>query len=97
MSALIIGQMEILNQDWMDEYFSKVPKLIESYSGTFLVKGGNPEKLEGTNTLPDAAFIIEFPDRDHANAFWNSDAFKPLIKLRQTGSKLNAILVDRSP
>ncbi len=94
MSAFVIGQMEIHNRDWMDEYFSKVPSLIGEHSGTFVVKGGDPARLEGDKRLPDAAFIIEFPDREHAVNFWNSEAFKPLIHLRQSGSSLNAIVVD---
>jgi uncharacterized protein (DUF1330 family) len=95
MSVFVIGQMDIHSREWMDEYFSVVPSLIEQHSGRFLVRGGNPDKLEGENRLPDAAFVIEFPDREHALDFWNSEEFKPLILLRQSGSSLNAILVDR--
>lgn len=95
MSAFVVGQMEIHNRDWMDEYFSQVPSLIEQHAGTFIVRGGDPVKLEGENQLPDAVFVIEFPDREHALAFWNSEEFKPLTLLRQSGSSLNAILVDR--
>lgn len=95
MSVFIIGQMQIHNRDWMDEYFDKVPLLVERHKGKFVVRGGNPAKLEGEIPIPDAAFIIEFPNREDAQAFWNSDEFKPLIKLRQSGSTLNAILVDR--
>jgi uncharacterized protein (DUF1330 family) len=79
----------------MDEYFSSVPALVEAHSGRFLVRGGSPEKLEGENQPPDAAFVIEFPDREHALDFWSSEEFKPFVRLRQTGSSLNAILVDR--
>jgi len=96
MSAFVIGQMDIHNSDWTEEYFAKVPALIESHGGRFLVRGGDPENLEG-GKVPDAAFIIEFPDRDHARAFWNDEAFQPLVALRQTGSTLNAVLVDRLP
>lgn len=92
MSAYIVGRMRILNRDWMDEYFSQVPALIEAHGGRFLVKGGEPGQLEGSDTLPDAAFILHFPDRASAEAFWHSDAFAPLIKLRQTGSELEAQL-----
>ncbi|WP_432806922.1 DUF1330 domain-containing protein [Mameliella alba] len=45
--------------------------------------------------MPDAAFILAFPDRDHARAFWNSDEFQELARLRRSGSSLNAVLVDR--
>ena len=35
MSVFVIGRMDIQNRDWMDEYFSKVPKLIETHGGKF--------------------------------------------------------------
>ncbi|QDG78281.1 DUF1330 domain-containing protein [Labrenzia sp. PHM005] len=92
MTAFIVGRMAIHNRDWMEEYFAKVPALIEANGGEFLVKGGEPEVLEGDETTPDAAFVIRFPSRDAALAFWNSDEFAPLVKLRQTGSTLQAHL-----
>ncbi len=94
MRAFVIGQMEIHNSDWMAEYFSIVPSLIQEHSGEFLVRGGDPTTLEGDDRLPDAAFVIEFPDRASALGFWNSEEFRPLVMLRQIGSSLNAILVD---
>ncbi|MCT4579228.1 DUF1330 domain-containing protein [Donghicola sp.] len=94
MSAYIIGQMTIHSSDWMEEYFSKIPAVVSSHQGTFKARGGNPQRMEGEAPLPDAAFIIEFPDRKHAEAFWNSAAFQELAILRRTGSTLNAMLVD---
>ncbi len=94
MKAYIVGRMNIQNREWMEEYFSKVPKLIEDHSGHFVVRGGDPAHLEGNEALPDAAFVLKFPSRAHALGFWNSDEFKSLIKLRQTGSSLEAMVVD---
>ncbi|MCR9108616.1 DUF1330 domain-containing protein [Marivita sp. XM-24bin2] len=94
MTAYIIGQMEIHSRDWMDEYFAKIPDVVMNNKGVFRVRGGNPERLEGDSKLPDAAFVIEFPDRDHATSFWNSDEFQSLAVLRRSGSTLNAILTD---
>ncbi|PVZ51281.1 DUF1330 domain-containing protein [Phaeobacter sp. JL2872] len=95
MTAFIIGQMQIHSRDWMEEYFAKIPKVVEAHSGEFLVRGGEPEMMEGSDPLPDAAFILEFPDRAHAQRFWNSDEFQRLAILRRSGSTLNAILVDK--
>jgi len=92
MTAYVVGRMQIQSRDWMEEYFSKVPALIEAHGGVFLVKGGEPECLEGDEAIPDAAFIIKFATRDAAQGFWNSEEFAPLIKLRQTGSLLQAQL-----
>ena len=69
MTAYIIGQMHIHERDWMEDYFSKIPSVVEAHRGRFIVRGGDPEKLEGDADLPDAAFILEFPDRMHATNF----------------------------
>lgn len=92
MTAFIVGRMAIHTRDWMDEYFSKVPAIIEAHGGEFLVKGGDPQSLEGNETIPDAAFILRFPSQEAALKFWHSDEFAPLIRLRQTGSTLQAQL-----
>jgi len=92
--AYVIGRMRIHQREWMDEYFSKVPELIESHGGEFVVRGGNPRTLEGEEELPEAVFVLEFPTRDQALTFWQSAEFAPLIQLRQTGSQLEAMLVD---
>lgn len=94
MAAYVIGQMEIHSRDWMEAYFAKIPEVVAAHEGRFLVRGGNPERMEGEGALPDAAFVLEFPDRGHARAFWQSDAFQELAVLRRSGSELNAILVD---
>ena len=94
MTAYIIGQMEIHSQDWMEEYFAKIPDVVRRHKGAFKVRGGQPERLEGTAKMPDAAFVIEFPDRDHATSFWNCKEFQSLAVLRRSGSIMNAILTD---
>ena len=95
MTAFIIGQMQIYSRHWMEEYFSKIPTIVSEHKGEFLVRGGEPEHIEGANKVPDAAFIIEFRDRDHARKFWRSDAFQTLAVLRRSGSPLDAVLVDK--
>lgn len=97
MTAFVIGRMQIHSRDWMAEYFEKIPSVVDNHGGHFIVRGGNPERLEGSAQLPDAAFIIAFPDRAHAKTFWDSDDFQKLAKLRRSGSTLDAILVDKLP
>jgi len=94
MSAFVIGCMKIHNRDWMEAYFAQVPGLIERFGGKFVVRGGDPSVLEGSQALPDAVFVLEFENRKAAAAFWNSAEFAPFIELRQSGSSLEAMLVD---
>lgn len=81
----------------MDAYFAKIPQVVAEHGGDFLVRGGDPERMEGDARLPDAVFILQFPDRAHARAFWDSNAFRDLAELRRSGSSLNAVLVDKLP
>lgn len=94
MPAYIVGRMNIQHRAWMEEYFSKVSLLVQKFGGRFLVRGGNPGALEGHEPLPDAVFVVEFPSRERATAFWHSAEFAPLIRLRQSGSTLESFIVD---
>ncbi|MGO1120361.1 DUF1330 domain-containing protein [Rhodovibrionaceae bacterium A322] len=97
MVAYVIGRMTIHTRDWMDAYFAEVPDLIEKHGGRFLVRGGDPQRLEGQEVLPDATFVIRFDSKEAALGFWNSEEFAPLVALRQTGSHLEAMLVEGVP
>ena len=43
---------------------------------------------------PKRLVIIEFPDMDAARAWHASDAYAPLIELRQSASATDIVLVD---
>jgi uncharacterized protein (DUF1330 family) len=94
MAAYIVGRLQVTHLDWVGEYIPKVSKLISEHGGRFLVRRGDPVQIEGDEPAPDAAIIIEFPDRDTALRFWNSPEFAPLVELRQTGSHMEATLLD---
>ena len=94
MPAYIVERLKIWSLDWRGEYLSKVPAVIESYGGKFLARGGIPQQIEGTEDASDPVVMLEFPDRESALAFWNSEKFAPLVALRQTGSSMEAMLVD---
>lgn len=94
MTAFVIGRMKIHSRDWMEAYFAHIPDVVAEHHGRFVVRGGAPVRLEGEGEVPDAAFILEFPDRARAEAFWQSAAFQELAVLRRSGSTLDAILVD---
>jgi len=52
------------------------------------------ERLEGTGQLPSVIVVLEFPSMAQAKAWYNDPAYAPLIKLRQTGSDLDFVLVE---
>jgi uncharacterized protein (DUF1330 family) len=75
------------------EYLHRIDATLAPFGGRFLVHGGAFELLEGE--WPGHLIVIEFPDRDRANAWYASPAYREIIALRTDNSCSNVILIDR--
>lgn len=94
MSAYVLVNMNVHDPSFLDEYLPKLLPLLEKHGGRRLAGGGKAEVLEGDVTLPSAVVVLEFPSMEKAKA-WHGDAeYAPLIKLRQSGSSAEAVLVE---
>ncbi len=85
MKAYLIADIEIKNEAEYVKYRDAVPAVIKKYGGQYLVRGGNPETLEGPWT-PKRIVILEFADMESLQNFYHSGDYAPLIKQRQAGS-----------
>jgi uncharacterized protein (DUF1330 family) len=66
---------------------------VAAHGGRFLIRGGEPESLEGPGT-PARVVVLEFPSRDAARAFYNSEQYAPAITLRQSLSSATLTLLS---
>jgi uncharacterized protein (DUF1330 family) len=57
------------------------------------VRGGEFEVVEG-DWAPGRVVVIEFPDRDAALAWWRSDGYQELAKIRRSASTAKILVVD---
>ena len=97
MPAFAIGLYNIRDASWRSTYREVVDKLVVKHGGRYVARTTNPwEVLEGT--APDVTNItmIEFPSMEHARAWYNDPEYAPMKRLRQTGSRLNFLLVEGS-
>ena len=94
MTAYAIGRLQMRDPSWVDEYRPKTMELVKKHGGKAIVRGGKMERLEGKEALPSVVVVLEFPSMAHAKAWYNDPDYAPLIKLRQTGSDLEFILVE---
>ncbi len=94
MAAYAIGRLEMRDPSWVQEYGPKTQALVAKHGGKYLVRGGAMERLEGTGQLPSVVVVLEFPSMAQAKAWYNDPEYAPLIRLRQTGSALDFILVE---
>ena len=94
MTAYVIyHQTEISDPEvYRRNYQGPARASIEKFGGRQLV-GGEFEVVEG-EWLGPRIVVHEFPDMDTLKRWYNSDEFKPLIKLRQSVAKGNLIIAD---
>jgi uncharacterized protein (DUF1330 family) len=83
MPAYLIAEHKIIDPIKFDEYRTKVGPMIAKHGGRYLTKGGSHKMPEGGHWKPERVVIIEFPDMDALNAWYNSSEYQPLIALRR--------------
>jgi uncharacterized protein (DUF1330 family) len=74
------------------EYLQRIDATLEPFGGRFVVHGGAVEVIEGS--WPGNLIAIEFPDREHARAWYKSAAYQEILPLRTDNSDSDVILVD---
>lgn len=98
MPAYVIGKLTVNNWDWYREYRSVTEPLVERHGGRYLIKGGDSEKLEGSEPLGHALVLIEFPDRQAAQNWYRDPGYSRMIGLRKTcGVTTELTLVEGFP
>lgn len=93
MPAYIIVDVEINNPDEYEEYKKLTPASIAAYQGSFIVRGGPTETLEGA-WEPGRIVVLEFPNAERARQWWNSPEYAAAKLIRQRASTTRMILVD---
>ncbi len=92
MSAYIIARINVTDPNDYKNYASQTVALAEKFGGKFLVKGGAQTQLEGNG--PDRHVIIEFPDRETALEWYNSDAYRRILSIAISSSERDIVVVD---
>ena len=93
MSAYVISDVEILDDDLIKEYRLLAQESIAKYGGRYLARGGRVEPVEGGWT-PKAIVIVEFPDMARAKAWYQSPDYAEALKVRADALARRLIFVE---
>jgi uncharacterized protein (DUF1330 family) len=93
MPAFLIANIDVTDPAKFEEYRARVPVVIAQYGGTYRVRGGAVEAVEGTSPFKRLV-VLEFPTMDGLKAFYHSPEYAPLIALRQSASRGDVVLVE---
>jgi len=96
MTSLVIVDLTPINKEKLAQYSAKAAETLTPYNGRFIAKGAiqilNEEELTKENNYPMKA-VIEFPDKESAQNWYNSEAYQAIIPLRKEGMKSQFHLV----
>jgi uncharacterized protein (DUF1330 family) len=91
--AYMIVEVETTDEALMAEYRKHTPGLVARFGGKFIVRGGRTRTLEG-DWKPPRLVVLEFPDFDAAERFYQSPEYQPVLDMRLRAGRCKAILVD---
>lgn len=93
MKYYCVAEFDVTEQGWVPEYVREVTRLVESHGGRYLARTPKVDKLEGEGKAPQVFLIIEWPSREAALAFYESEEYAPYLKSRLGGSAGRLFLV----
>ena len=78
-------EIEIADPAAYEAYRMKVPDIISAHGGRILVRGGEPQPLDGT--MPQRRrVIVEFDSPEAVKTFYSSDAYQAVLPIRLNAS-----------
>ena len=93
MPAYIIVEIDIHDPAGYEEYKKLAGATVDKYGGEYIVRGGNPENLEG-DWHPKRIVVLKFTDRAAAKAWLNSPEYRDPRKMRHATANSRMIVVD---
>lgn len=93
MAGYIIVELEVTDPEKFAKYRELVPAIIEQYGGTYIVRGGDTEVLEG-DWNPKRIVVLKFESVKRAKEFMDSEKYAPVKQMRFESANSNALVVE---
>ena len=94
MTAYVIVDTKIKNDEAYEEYKKLARPIAEKYGGIYRARGGEMEVLESDLWSPTRIVVVEFPDMESARAFASSEEYAPIKVIRHENADCTLLIVD---
>ncbi|MFI6861081.1 DUF1330 domain-containing protein [Streptomyces sp. NPDC050421] len=96
MSAYVIVNVDVLDEEAGLAYAAAARKTILGHGGRYLVAGPTPEAVEGS--WDSSRFmVIEFPDMDRIRQWYDSPEYRSAREIREGKARVGMLFVDGAP
>ena len=93
MAGYMVGNITVTDPETFAEYGKRVPATVAQFGGTYVVRGGVPEKVEGSYD-PVRIVILQFESVEKAREWYDSDVYAPLKEMRMKASNGDLYFVE---
>jgi uncharacterized protein (DUF1330 family) len=93
LSAYVISEVEILDEQLGNEYRALAAASIEQFGGRYLVRGAEPLVPEGESTTRRIV-IVEFPTMERLKEWYASAAYAQALELRARALERRLMFVE---
>ncbi|KNB50745.1 DUF1330 domain-containing protein [Streptomyces caatingaensis] len=94
MSAYVISEVDVLDEELADTYRALAEASIRRYDGRYIVRGAVPEAVEGTWPSSQRVVIVEFPDAERAKEWYASAEYAEALEIRKAAMERRLLLVE---
>lgn len=91
--AYLLAQIRMTDPDKYAPYAAQAPAALAATGGTYMARGGRSRSVEGGMEL-NRLVIVAFESTEDLRAFYEGEAYTPLIPIRQSASDSNIVIVE---
>jgi len=92
MKYYVVGEVEITDQSWVPDYIKNVTEMVERRGGRYLARTSIVERMEGERKPPQILVILDWPSKESAVTFFESEEYRPYCQNRSAGAKNEFLL-----
>lgn len=93
MKHYAVAELNVSDPSWVADYVAAVTPMVERRGGRYLARTGRLERVEGERALPQVLLIIEWPSREAAEEFYESEEYRLFRDARIQGSSGEFLIV----
>ncbi len=89
----ILAEVEVTDAKLFEEYRQQVAATLHAFGGRFLIRGGDPVRLEGDHPL-HRFVLLEFDSPERAREWYHSEQYQDILPLRLRSSRADVVLLN---
>lgn len=94
MTAYVISEVEVLDEEQGRRYRELAAESIARYDGRYLVRGAEPEVPEGDWPPAQRVVVVEFPSMARLREWYHSPEYAEALRIRRTALTRRLLFVE---